>query len=206
MVFKKLFLAAAVLVGCVAPAQAVVVFSDNFDADTRGNRRTSLINWTATVGNVDILGVGGGANPYVGYGRYVEMAGSNPGSGVGRIETRTSFNIVSGTTYTIKFDLGVDGTTAETLRFGIGSIFQTINIAAGGIGPGMLTKTFTFLAASNQSNVKLFFQTFGANNRGPIVDNVSLSAVPIPGAAMLLLSGLAGVAGLGRMRGRRVAV
>ena len=66
--------------------------------------------------------------------------------------------------------------------FGVGSIFRTIGIAAGGIGPGMLTGTFTFLATPNQSNVKLFFQIVWANNRGPIIGNVSLPAVPIPGA------------------------
>jgi len=46
----------------------------------------------------------------------------------------------------------------------------------------------------------IFFETGGGDNVGPILDDVSLTAVPLPAAAWLLLSGLVGFGALGRRK------
>jgi len=47
---------------------------------------------------------------------------------------------------------------------------------------------------------KRVFEAAGGDNIGPLLDNVSLTAVPLPAAAWLLLSGLVGFAALGRRK------
>ena len=59
--------------------------------------------------------------------------------------------------------------------------------------------TLSFTPVSNVV-ASIFFETGGGDNVGPILDNVSLAAVPLPAAAWLLLSGLVGFAALGRRK------
>jgi PEP-CTERM motif len=49
-------------------------------------------------------------------------------------------------------------------------------------------------------DASIFFAALGGDNIGPILDNVSLTAVPLPAAAWLLLSGLAGLGFVGRRK------
>jgi hypothetical protein len=60
--------------------------------------------------------------------------------------------------------------------------------------------TVLFKPATNVV-AKLFFNdVLGNNNVGPIVDDVRVTAVPLPAAAWLLLSGLVGIGAMARRR------
>jgi Protein of unknown function (DUF642) len=198
---KQIVLTAGILLGAATTANAVTLFSDNFDADALrlnvGNLGdTSLNNWTVGPGTVDVIG----PNFYDFYpsnGNYLDMDGST--SQAGTINTNKLFNIVSGRTYTISFDYGKNGAAAETLNFGIGSYAASLMLLGGAI-PSLLNNTYTFLATTNETGVSLFFQGVGGDNQGPVLDNVSLSAVPLPGAAPLLIAALAGFGAMARRR------
>jgi hypothetical protein len=100
--FKKFLLASAFLVGGTVASHAVVIFADNFDANTIGNNKTPA-GWVLDYGNVDIIGAGS-FNFYPGNGRYIDMNGSSRQSG--GIHTLNTFNFLAGKTYTVSFDYG----------------------------------------------------------------------------------------------------
>jgi hypothetical protein len=65
---------------------------------------------------------------------------------------------------------------------------------------GYTLYSLEFLATETFAGVSIFFDAAGGDNVGPMLDNVTLTAVPLPAAAWLLLSGLVGFAALGRRR------
>ncbi|MEO1363637.1 MAG: VPLPA-CTERM sorting domain-containing protein [Pseudomonadota bacterium] len=56
--------------------------------------------------------------------------------------------------------------------------------------------SFTFTAGATSGN--LFFQSLEINPYGPALDNISISAVPLPAGGLLLLGGLLGFGALRR--------
>jgi hypothetical protein len=198
--FKKILLASAMLAAGITSAQAVTLFTDNFNGEALGINKPALANWSVSNGSIDVIGPG--FFGLYGPGRYIDMDGSTLNAG--RIDTTQTFNVSAGKTYTISFSYGKNGIAAETLNFGLGTLTGSLVLAAGGIG-SLISTSYSFLATSNQSNVSLFFEGLGGDNRGAVLDNVSLSAVPLPAALPLLLAGLAGVAGLGRLRRKPIA-
>jgi Protein of unknown function (DUF642) len=113
--------------------------------------------------------------------------------------------LVAGQQYLLTFDYAAFPSTTfvvKTLQATLGD-FTTIVQAVNNPNQGWLTYSalFTFTG----SNV-LSFKSLNAGARGPLLDNVgisTLSAVPVPPAFMLLLTGLAGIGALGRKRRRR---
>lgn len=53
---SKLLLAGLLVVGMVGTANASIIFSDNFEADTVGLNKTDFLNWTVSDGTVDLIG------------------------------------------------------------------------------------------------------------------------------------------------------
>jgi hypothetical protein len=197
---KQVFLSAAILAGATISSQAAVLFSDDFNGATQG-LDVAPAGWNVSNGTVDVIG-SGFYDFYPGSGNYLDMDGST--FNAGRIDTISTFNLIAGNTYTISFDYGVNGSAAETLNFGIGSILQTLVIPAGGVA-NLTTLAYTFVAAANESGVSLFFEALGGDQQGPVLDNVSLqvSAVPLPAAAPLLVTALFGLGALARRRRMR---
>jgi hypothetical protein len=61
------------------------------------------------------------------------------------------------------------------------------------------TKYFNFVAAS-AADLTLTFASAVAGTFGPALDNVRISAVPLPAAGLLLLGGLGGLGFVSRKR------
>jgi hypothetical protein len=199
--FKKTLLAGVFLIAAASTANAVTLFSDDFNSDTL-SLNSSLLNWSVTNGTVDVIGENPSPffNFYPGNGNYLDMDGST--SQAGTIKSNQVFNLVAGNSYTISFDYGKNDVNAESLNFGIGSVASTLVLAIGGI-PTLLSNTFTFTALANEANVQLYFSALGGDNQGPVLDNVvltSVSAVPLPAAAPLLVMGLMSLGALARRR------
>ena len=224
--FLRLFLLRAASVACAAmlttgAASASVLFSENFSlAQTNDNGQSygvGLIDNTGffvSSGSVDIGGshnttfgaaFGCGHNPG---GNCIDLIGSAPGS----IQTVNSFNLVAGQTYTIAMGATLfGGSFAAAADFNVKlatstSILFSTNLSVPTFG-GLLRSNFTPLV--NQAGVFLSLTALpvASGNRGPILDNISLStvaAIPEPGAFAMFAAGL-GLVGLVRRRAARHA-
>lgn len=199
---KSLLFSAAVLCTSLGTANAAVIFADNFNSDPKGLGLTSLTNWTATSGDVDVIGPGF-FDFYPGNGNYVDMNGNDNAT------LRSSLlNFVVGKVYTLTFDFGYNkgsGPTNEQLDVGVGSTTLASLGAAllATANPGFKSYSVSFKATS--ATASLFFadpKPSPNDNGGPVIDNVVVSTVPLPAAAPMLLAGLAGLGALARRRRR----
>jgi hypothetical protein len=206
--FKKIVLASAVLFGSTIASNAAVIYSDNFNAAAQGLGFAPLTNapagWVVDYGSVDVIGTGF-FDFYPGNGNYIDMNGSTGQSG--GIHTSTVFNFMAGITYTVNFDYGnnansANNTSTETLVADVLG-FPGVTINQVGSIANFLSGTFSFTPLVNFASA-LYFKGSGTNdgdNGGLILDNVSLSAVPVPAALPLFAAGL-GMLGLAGRRRR----
>lgn len=197
---KALLTAGAItLTMTAAPSSAAVIFSDNFSGEATGINQ-ALDNWNVTAGSVDVIG-NGFFDFYPGNGAYLDMDGS---TGVaGRIATKVQYAFTNGQQYQLAFRYGrnTDGgvtQTLETLNFGFGTFLGTLGIGPGAI-PSLVEAVYTF-TAGNTGTSSLFFENLGGDNRGVVIDDIVLSAVPLPAGGLLLIGGIAALAGLRRRK------
>lgn len=194
-------------------AHAQLIFSDNFNDEVgRLNVGTvgvnPLLRWTVTKGTVDVVPVGTQFDVYPGNGHYLDLDGSN--NRVGGIRTNQVFNLAPGD-YILSFDLGKYTNPVETMTFGLtGGVFSQAFSSGTGVLPSLVNQQYTFSVGGNV-NTQLFFNlttyadTANSDNRGLVLDNVSLERVvpePSEWAAMGVLS--LGLAGLVARRRRSV--
>jgi PEP-CTERM motif len=222
---KSSFLLLAALVAAV-PAQATVLFSEDFDSIT-----TNATQITTTVGGLTVFGAVDAVVPVNPWGisvssTVVDLDGS-PGPGaVGK----DGFNITAGNRYTLTFDLGGAQRGGAADGVFVALLAQPDWIGADAKGTGyfafaqflgefgesftalrdlqstdpILRSTISFTSRTN-STFGFRIGTSSADNVGPLLDSVSFSVAPIPEPAswaMLIAGfGLVGTA----MRRRRTA-
>ncbi len=143
-----------------------------------------ISNWTVGVGNVDLVGslwtAASGVNS-------VDLNGSKKG------EIHQTLTTVAGQEYQFSFELAGNfqgGIAIKNLSVNIGSnglySFDTTGKSAGNMG---WTKySTTFVAVSSATTLSFASNSSGAY--GPVIDNVSVTAVPEPESLAMLLAGL----------------
>lgn len=187
---------------------AGTVFSDNFNNE---NGKVGVLNytgfaqWTVTAGAVDLIGMQGNGVGYFdlqpGNGLYVDLDGSKNAAG-----TMVSKAIVLDPgKYVLSYDLAgnhrgapLDEVTA-TVNLSIGGSplsGQTIKLAS---QDPFQTYSQTFTVTS-PTTVFLNFAAVGKDNQGMLLDNVAVTAIPVPAAAW---GGLVLLGGVGAARIRR---
>ena len=181
-------------VGLLLPASGfcspIIVFQETFDELTGQAAVTSAGGFTATVGNVDIVGPG----------YFPNLCNTSPlsdncadldGSVQGTISSG-SFAFLPGFTYTLSFDLvgSQRGNTTSTLVT-LGSIYShTFTLASRDFTDGIVSLPFSVLAPTNAA---LIFASQTSGNIGSVLDNIlitEVSGVTTPEPATLGLAGL----------------
>ncbi len=121
-----------------------------------------------------------------------------------QMDISTSLTTVVGQKYTVSTNYFGDNRpgssyTLDLYLNGTDVYSQAGSDGAAGSLAAPYTLTYTFTATST-STVIGFGQSQSQNGASPIIDNLTVSAVPLPASAWLLGSGVLGLLGLGRRR------
>ncbi len=214
MSFKSAAATASLLTMLAAvPAQAGVIFSDNFNADNASSALNfnGLINWTVSGGTIDYIRSGGfGISCAGGAGGCLDMDGSTVNAG--RITSRQTFSFSSGVDYAIDLALSGNqrGGASDSVIFGLvnSATLVELSFTTGPLAPSDPFSTITggFQGGAAPGTWRLFVEGVGGDNIGAILDDFVLRdnrAAAVPEPATLLLSGLALLAaGAARRRSR----
>jgi hypothetical protein len=194
---KKFLAGLTLLLGLSVQAHAATITSlnDSFEADGSGNNFNSFSNWVVTDGTVDLYEAPGGHGFTCSDGLFcVDLDGSTKNAGV--LTTKDGF---AAGQYEVSFDLSGNqraqegyGSDVINVQFGAGSLVSNLVLSADADW-----STYTFLVDLAEGD-KLSFANLGGDNAGMMLDNVSVSAVPVPAAAFLFAPALLGFMGLRR--------
>lgn len=188
---------AAILLSAAGTANAVTIFSDNFNTDALALNATTFVGgWTVSAGTVDLIGPGL-YDLMPGNGRYVDLDGSSGDAGV----FDKLLALTGGVTYSASFQLaGSQRGDTNVVDVAFGTTLNTYTLASA--DPlGTFTLIFTPVTSGSFA---LTFANRGGDNVGALLDNVAVNtAIPEPSSYALMLAGLAGMGAIARRRDKR---
>ncbi len=187
------------------------VFSDNFnsyntqlDWNPQNGWYYGLVGDELTHGDVDVIGSipGDFFNLVPGNGNYIDLDGSAGGT---LVALNHGISLIGGQTYTLSFDLAGnhrDG-NEDFVTAHFGEAFATF-----GIGSSSAFNSHALNFTPGSDGIYSFgfadSNTWGNNNVGALLDNVTVTAVPEPETYALLLGGLALIGFSARRRNTEV--
>ncbi|HEY0878114.1 MAG TPA: PEP-CTERM sorting domain-containing protein [Zeimonas sp.] len=189
-----------------APSQSALLFSDDFDDDSATTVLdfNGLVHWNVVDGTVDYIRSGDfGIQCLGGTGGCIDLLGSQ--GTAGRLVSRQSFQLSPDVAYILSAQVSGNQRNAASNEFTLGFVdADTGALIASGTSFGILpTQPFEEqglgFITGDPLEVRLFFESAGTNNVGPILDGVTfadLTSVPEPGALTLFALGLAALGAL----------
>lgn len=197
MLFRSLLTAAALTL--CGNAQAVTVFSDDFDADALALSQTNFVGgWTVSDGFVDVIGPGF-FDFFPGNGNYIDLDGTGSDAGV----FSRSLALAGGVTYSASFVLaGSARGDVNRVVVSLGTALAEYTLASN--APFLVVAPIVFTPITSGDYV-LSFANDGGDDFGAILDNVQVQALPVPEPETyaLMLGGLAAMGTLLRRRSAR---
>jgi choice-of-anchor C domain-containing protein len=195
---------AALLLGAQTAHAATVnlVSNGSFESGPAVSNFTTLNAGNGTLTDWDIIG---GSVDYIGSywpaadgTKSLDLSGNAPGT-----ITQQIAGLVDGQEYRVSFSLRGNGDATSSAAQGLTVSINgaDLTFSAPKTATSWAVQTFTFVYdASGLGNDLLVFAA-GANGAyGPGLDNISVTATPIPGAVLLFGSALAGMGFLGYRR------
>ena len=189
----KILTLASILVAPMSYAATISSLNDGFEteASTSTLNYNSFANWDVTAGTVDLIKNGNSWGITSSEGDYsVDLDGSSGNAGV-----LTSKDGFAAGTYMVSFDISGNQRNGFDI---LDVTFDGVKLVDGLVkqaGDNFITLTFL---ATVSEGAKLAFANLGGDNLGMILDNVSVSAVPVPAALFLFAPALMGMVGLRR--------
>ena len=189
----KILTLASILVAPMSYAATISSLNDGFEteASTSTLNYNSFANWDVTAGTVDLIKNGNSWGITSSEGDYsVDLDGSTGNAGV-----LTSKDGFAAGTYMVSFDISGNQRNGFDI---LDVTFDGVKLVDGLVkqaGDNFITLTFL---ATVSEGAKLAFANLGGDNLGMILDNVSVSAVPVPAALFLFAPALMGMVGLRR--------
>jgi hypothetical protein len=192
------FLSPLLAAASFAAQAGTTVFSDSFEATALGLNKGPA-GWSVSGGSVDVVGPGLFGELCQGSGRCIDLDGSTGQAGLLSI----SLSLNAGQSYLLSFDLAGNrrGAGNEEVQIGFGSASSLLGFADAAPSAAWQSHSLLFTPASS-GNYTLSFKNLGGDNRGAMLDNINVSAVPEPAAQMLMLGGLLVMGLLQRRRTR----
>jgi hypothetical protein len=183
---------------CFAPmsyAALISTLQDGFEGEGQPSsvlNYNSFTNWDITDGTVDLIQNGNPWGIVCSVGSFcVDLDGSTGNAGV--VTSKEGF---AAGKYKVSFDLSGNQRNGAfdtvTVMFGAGALLNAVNLNS---NAGWTTYSFLVDLVDGD---KLSFENFGGDNLGAILDNINVSAVPLPAAVWLFGSGLMGFLALRR--------
>ena len=153
---------------------------DDFEQESLALNYNNFQNWVATDGTVDSIGPGLAGLNCQSSRVCVDLDGSTGDSAI--LSTVDEFNIGS---YNLSFDLsGSQRSGTNTVLVNFGNYSQSITLSS-------TDGWETFEAIVNVEQLsQLSFENIGGDNIGLLLDNVSISQVPLPPSILLFFSAL----------------
>lgn len=201
---KKILATTTLALALAGGAQAATVVNGGFDGDfmgqfsTLGNGSTTIGGWTVGGTSVDWINAYWQAADADGHS--VDLSGGGPGS-VSQVLT----GLVSNMVYKVSFYLAgnpdqggmkyinVQASGATQIVYSFNNDGSNSKAAM-----GWVKRTYTFTATGPTAT--LSFSSLNNSAYGPALDNVSIAAVPVPAAGLLLGGVLGGLAALRRRK------
>ena len=169
------------------------VFYDNFDGEPSTSilNYDSFVNWNVFNGTVDLLTSGDSflVQCYGGAGQCVDLDGTTNDAAL--FVTKQSFDLPAGE-YVLSFAISGNQRASgnDTVTVSLGSMFSETYTKTRN-DPFELISVSINVPTATSANISFDHQ--GGDRYGIILDEVSLTAVPIPAAGWLFLSGILGI-------------
>jgi choice-of-anchor C domain-containing protein len=211
--------AAALLVAASPRAMASNLISDgNFDSPSAGSGYTtyslgqSIGAWTVTTGTVNPHTDGASVDLIGGYwqapagGGSVDLDGAYQASGI-----MQTFATTAGANYLLTFSLSGNpdgGPGPKDLLVTVGNASSQFTFVTGANSHDNMdyvAESVAFQATGTSTTLTFASEDVANSAFGPVIGNVSVSAVPLPGALTLFGAGLVGLGAFGWRKGRRNA-
>lgn len=152
----------------------------------------TIPDWTITTNNVDIVSDLSSTPLAADGNQYLDLVGTGSTGGISQ-----SFNTTLGQTYSLSFDYGNNpwstSTASALINVLVGGLTTTITHDTSTTSVINWTPFFATFVGTGDPMMLSFVNSVGGNNGGVLLDNISVTATPLPSTWTMLIAGFLGL-------------